>query len=460
MRVLMIADYLPYPLVGGDRIRIYNLLVRVAARHEVCLAAFLETPEDAAGVEHMQHFCARVETATLQRRSPAAHLPGLLRYTLQGKPPELKFLHSPELAGKIARMAAAHDFDVVQVESRMGLYLEALPPGARAARILMFQNFAAQQYGRAAQVEERWDRSLRLRLNAAAMRRWEPRYAERCGVSTTVSEADRRLLLQAKPRLRVEVIPNGVDVHKYELLPPEADSSDLLFIGNMGYPPCADAAIYFCREVFPLIRQAHGTAQVWLVGRDPPPAVQALACDAVHVTGRVDDVLPYYRRSAVCVVPLRAGGGTRLKILEAMALGRPVVSTSVGCEGLDVADGEHLLVADRPENFARQTVRLLNDCALCARLAAGARRLVVARYDWDVIAGQLLSLYADCDCRRGTRTLVNRSSAWNLPPDRMRGSTCAGRDNPLRSNPSVGLHLARLPAVHVAHRCLQPGSLL
>ena len=104
MRILIIADYVPYPLVGGDRIRIYNLLRRVASRHEVSLAAFLETPKDAEGVSHLRQFCARVETATLRRRSPLAHLPGLLRYALKGKPPELKFLHSEELAKKIGSL--------------------------------------------------------------------------------------------------------------------------------------------------------------------------------------------------------------------------------------------------------------------------------------------------------------------------------------------------------------------
>jgi len=109
----------------------------------------------------------------------------------------------------------------------------------------------------------------------------------------------------------------------------------------------------------------------------------------------VDDVAPYYRRSTVCVVPVRTGGGTRLKILEAMALGRPVVSTTIGCEGLDVADGEHLLIADSPEQFAEKTVRLLTDRALCRHITTAARQLVVTRYDWDVITGQLMQVYAE-----------------------------------------------------------------
>jgi polysaccharide biosynthesis protein PslH len=395
MRILIIADYLPYPLIGGDRIRIYNLLRRVASRHEVSLAAFLEKPGDAEGVTHLQQFCARVETASFQQRSRLAKLPGMLRYALAGKPPELKLLHSEELMSKIRQLASTTDFDIVQIESRMGLYLDAFFKMRSCKSLMMFQNFTYQQDSRAFRIEQRWDRKIRLLLNSVAMLRWEPRYAERFDACTTVSEIDRAFLLKANPRLRVEVIPNGVDIKKYQPLPPENTAPALLFIGNMAYQPCVDAVLYFCREIFPLIRRTIGAAELWIVGRDPRPEVLRLNGEGVHVTGRVDDVIPYYRQSAVCVVPLRAGGGTRLKILEAMALGRPVVSTTIGCEGLDVADGEHLLVADSPELFAEKTIRLLTDQRLYQRISINGRQLVETSYDWDKIAGRLMEIYAE-----------------------------------------------------------------
>ncbi len=395
MRILMISDYLPYPLIGGDRIRIYNLLCRVARRHEVSLAAFLETPDDAEGVPYLKQFCANVEVSRLQRRSPLAHLPGLLRFVLAGKPPELRFFQSEDLANKIKGLASKTDFDIVQIEhSRMGLYLETLPQSTHYKSIQMFHNFTFQQYSRISHFERRWDIKIRALLNSLAMRQWEPRYAERFDGCTTVSEIDRNLLLKANPRLRVDVIPNGVDTHRYQPLAAENTSPNLLFIGNMSYPPCVDAALYFCKDIFPLIR--HTTAvKLFIVGRDPQPDVMQLNGDGVHVTGRVDDVLPYYRQSIVSVVPLRAGGGTRLKILEAMALGRPVVSTTVGCEGLDVVDGEHLLIADQPEQFAEKTVRLLTDRQLYQRISANARQLVETRYDWDKIAERLMEIYEE-----------------------------------------------------------------
>lgn len=399
MKILIIADYLPYPLIGGDRIRIYNLLCRVARHHEVSLVAFLDNPDDAVdGVKHLKQFCARVEAVNFRTRSRLARVPGLFGYVVAGKPPELKLLHSEEFVEKIKHLVSMTDFDIVQIEhSRMGLYLETLPLNMRFKSILMFHNFTSQQYGRVSHVEKRWGRKLRTWANSVAMGYWEPRYAEKFDRCTTVSKADQELLMKANPRLQVDVIPNGVDIEKYQPLPlpPENSSPSLLFIGNMEYPPCVDAVLYFCMEIFPRILRLIPNVELWIVGRDPQSEVLQLNGGNIHVTGRVEDVIPYYQQCHVCIVPLRAGGGTRLKILEAMALGRPVISTMIGCEGLNVIDGEHLLIDDDPYQFADKTIRLLLDQELCQRIAINGRKLVEEQYDWDKVAGKLMQVYTD-----------------------------------------------------------------
>jgi glycosyltransferase involved in cell wall biosynthesis len=161
----------------------------------------------------------------------------------------------------------------------------------------------------------------------------------------------------------------------------------------MNYLPNVDAAVFFCEEIFSLIKQRVPEAKLLIVGGNPRSSVQALASEDVTVTGHVDSVVPYYQQSRVSVVPIRSGGGTRLKILESMALGRPVVSTKVGCEGLAVAHEENILIADDPADFAAQTVRLLIDTDLRARLTQNGRRLVETTYDWEVISQRLLRTY-------------------------------------------------------------------
>jgi sugar transferase (PEP-CTERM/EpsH1 system associated) len=395
MRILFITDYLPYPLISGDRIRNYNLIRHIARQHQVSLVGFLQTPDEAGGVSHMQEFCHRVEVVDLRRRRKLARVPGLLRYVLAGIPFDFEFLHSEVLADRIRHLAASLDFDIVQIEqTRMALYLEALPTDTNSKHILVFHNIAARQYDRISHIALTPTKRMRAWLHGRMLRRWEPRYAERFDRCITVSEVDRRLLLSANPHLQVDVVPNGVDTQIYQPLLLEGVQPALLLIGNMSYAPCADGALWFCSQILPLIRRELSEVKVWVVGISPPPEVVRLSGDGVHVTGRVEDVVPYYRRSTVSVVPLRAGGGTRLKILEAMALGRPVVSTSIGCEGLDVVDGQHLLIADHPKQFAEKTVRLLTDRALYQRIVAEARQLAVARYDWGVIAEQLLDVYS------------------------------------------------------------------
>jgi sugar transferase (PEP-CTERM/EpsH1 system associated) len=394
MRILFITDAIPYPAISGAPLRTYNLLRHLAKQHEVYLAAFVKTPEQKAGVAHLQEFCQMVKTAEMPVDRALRRPFDALRYLIKGIPPDLRFHHSDELARKIRRLAATVDFDIVQIDhTHMGLYLEALPRELWKRAVWMVHDIDYSRYARLARVETKLARKLRLWLHSRMLQSWEPHFAERFKRCVTVSRADRELLLAANPRLQVDVAPNGVDTQIYKPLPPSTAPA-LIFVGNMDAIACVNAMVYFCRQIFPLIRRVIPQAEMWIVGINPRPEVKALAGNGIHVTGQVDDVRPYYGRSTVCVVPLRAGGGTRLKILEAMALGRPVVSTTIGCEGLEVTDGVHLLIADSPESFAEKTLHLLQDKSLQESLTWRARQLVTTHYDWEVIAAKLMQVYA------------------------------------------------------------------
>lgn len=396
MRILFITDAVPYPTISGAPLRTYNLLRHLARQHEVYVAAFVKTPEQREGVAHLQEFCRAVETAEMWTARAWGRPLEALRYLLKGIPPDLRFHFSDELARKIRGLAASVNFDIVQIDHMtMGMYLEVVPPEMAKRAVWMVHDVDYSRYARLVRVETKLIRKLRLWLHSHMLRNWEPRFAERFKRCVTVSPADRDLLLAANPRLHVEVAPNGVDTQMYEPLPPNTAAPALLFVGNMDAIACVDAMLYFCREIFPLIRRVLPNLEMWIVGINPRPEVKTLAGNGIHVTGRVDEVRPYYDRSTVCVVPLRAGGGTRLKILEAMALGRPVVSTSIGCEGLEVIDGVHLLIADSPEPFAEKILRLLQDKNLQESLTRHARVLAEERYDWEVIAAKLMRVYAE-----------------------------------------------------------------
>jgi glycosyltransferase involved in cell wall biosynthesis len=223
------------------------------------------------------------------------------------------------------------------------------------------------------------------------MLRFEGETVARFDRVLAVSDVDRDTLQRLYPRelaAPVSVIPTGVDTTYFA---PAAEAPQyarrIVFTGSMDWLPNADGVLYFCREVLPLIRAAEPDVTFTIVGRSPTPEVRRLAEDrGIEVTGRVEDVRPYLAKSAVYVVPLRIGGGTRLKIFEAMGMGKAVVSTTIGAEGLPVTNDADIVIADEPATFAAAIVRMIRDDAARTRLEDAARRLVVERYDWSAVA--------------------------------------------------------------------------
>ena len=194
----------------------------------------------------------------------------------------------------------------------------------------------------------------------------------------------------------ITVIPNGVDIEEFLFTKANSQNITISYFGNMEYFPNQDAVLFFSKQILPMIKQKIPGVKFLIVGKNPSLTVQSLATDEnIIVTGTVDSVIPHYINSSICIVPLRAGGGTRLKILEAMAVGRPVVSTTIGCEGLDVVDGENLLIADTPVQFAEKVIQLINDKQLYQKIANNGRKLVEDKYSWDKIAEKLLAVYAE-----------------------------------------------------------------
>jgi polysaccharide biosynthesis protein PslH len=232
-------------------------------------------------------------------------------------------------------------------------------------------------------------RELKLR------RREELRACHRMDRVLTVSEEDRRALRTELPGLEAAVVPNGVDLERFSPAG-EPKGASAVFVGKMDYRPNVDAVRWFCAEVLPRVRAAVPGFVFTVVGSRPVSAVRELGrLPGVRVTGRVAETRPYVRDAAIAVVPLRAGSGTRLKILEALAMGRPVVSTTLGCEGLDTVDGAHLAVADSPEGFAERVVRLLRHDGERARLGRHGRQLVAERYGWTASVARLEATYEE-----------------------------------------------------------------
>jgi glycosyltransferase involved in cell wall biosynthesis len=395
MRILLVTFGLPYPPDSGVRIRDFHLLRELSRHAEVSLLSLL-TVEPGDGAGRLRAWCRTVETIPMTRRSPVRHLADFLHGRRLRLPLATHPFYFPEAAALIRRLVAARPPDIVQIEhSFLSCYRPAVPEGGPWRTVLSLHNIGSRQYARISKLD--WGPADRLSffLKARLMRGWEARMAARFDHTIVVSAEEAGLLTAQNPGLPISIVENGVDCELIQPLGEPGGGNHLLFVGVMNYPPNRDAMLYFCRSVLPLVLRQVPGVRLTIAGHAPPPEVQRLASPCVRVTGPVRDVMAFYRDVAVSIAPLRAGGGTRLKILEAMAAGRPVVSTSIGCEGLEVTPDRHLLLADTPETFAAATVRLLREPALRASLAANARRHVLERYDWRVIGRRLAGVYED-----------------------------------------------------------------
>ncbi|MGD8736862.1 MAG: glycosyltransferase, partial [Anaerolineae bacterium] len=388
-----------------------NLIAGLAHRHRVHLLSFGD-PVACQG-SPLDQLCQTVRIVPTPQRSTGQRLAGLL---LSRLPDMARRLPSDQYRAELHELLEGVDPDVVEVEGiELAQYLFQV--AAQRARsnvpLLVFDDHNAEYVlqQRAFETDARQVRSLAgpasnwlRRLVGAVysyvqwrrLRAYERRACLAADRVVAVSEADAAAIRELDAGLRPIVVPNGVDVAFYADPGPSLTegmgpgSRDLVFTAKMDFRPNVDAVLWFAHEVMPLVQREISEARFWAVGKDPHPRLAALAEDpAVVLTGWVEDVRPYIAGAGIYVVPLRIGGGTRLKVLEAMAMGKAIVSTSLGCEGFELASDQELLLADTPAEFAAAVVTLLRDAERRKRLGRAARRLAETRYDWRMIVPQL-----------------------------------------------------------------------
>lgn len=397
MRILFLTPQLPYPPHQGTSLRNYNLIAQLARRHRVCLLSLLEPEQSLDAGNPLSGLCEWVECAPVPRRSEALRL----RQMLTSRLPDMAWrLWSPAFRERLVRRLAESSFDVVQIE---GIELARYLPLIEAAQprpLIVYDDHNAEWLlqKRACladlRIPRRWPAALYSLVQWQRLKAFEADACRRADRVVVASEADRRAVQAIAPQVALHVVPNGVDLAEYTHYQGPVERYDLVFTGKMDYRPNIDAMLWFCQQVLPLIRQHRPETSLAIVGQRPHARLAPLrSLPRVAMTGWVSDVRPYLAGATVYVAPLRVGGGTRLKLLQAMAMGTPVVTTTLGAEGFPVQHDEHLLLADAPEQFARAVLTLLDDPARRARLATAARSFVQRSYGWDALVPQLEALY-------------------------------------------------------------------
>ena len=388
MRVLWVKAGKLLPVDTGGKIRSYNLLRFLAKDHEVTLLSYYGGQRDADYEAALAKELPGSQTIPTAKSDSNAiqQAADYLRCLPRRAPYAVSKFAAPAVQRTVAEWLSGGRFDVAVCDFlSASLNFPALLP---IACVLFQHNVESSLWKRMAAVETNPVKKLAFAIESAKMTAYERATLARFHHIIAVSEHDRQQMLQMRPSCQITVVPTGVDTQKFKVAPASnARPPRVVFTGSMDWEPNVDAVDYFCSQIWPAIRKEFPDAIFQIVGRNPFPKVQRLASESVQVTGTVPSVAEYLEKASVVVVPLRIGGGTRLKIFEAMAMGKALGSTSSGAEGLEVESGRDLLLADDAASFADAILLLLRDATIRRRIEVAAVQLA-AQYDWSRVVRQ------------------------------------------------------------------------
>jgi glycosyltransferase involved in cell wall biosynthesis len=392
MKILWVKSELLHPIDKGGRIRTYQVLRQLKKDHHItylCLSASTDPQES---FEKASEYCHRLLTAPWREPAKGTRefFLDLARNLVDPLPYVQAKYRSEIMRGHVSRLAAAGELDVVI--SDFLTPSQNVPADLPCPTVLFQHNIETVLWERLYQNQESLPRRAYFYGQYLKMRRFEGQECRRYDAVATVSTNDSDALRRLHGIHDVFDVPTGVDTDYFSPGSAARDPDELVFTGSMDWMPNEDAMLFFAEKILPLVERAAPAVKVTVVGRNPTEKVVALAREnkRFSLTGWVEDVRPYIDRGAVYIVPLRVGGGTRIKIYEAMAMARAVVSTTIGAEGLPVKDGDEIVLADEPQAFADGVVRLLRDREARARIESAARKAVVERFGWDKAAEALL----------------------------------------------------------------------
>jgi glycosyltransferase involved in cell wall biosynthesis len=398
VKILLLTQVLPYPPDSGPKVKTWNVLKYLAERadegypYEVTLVSFTRG-DQSTDVAHLQRYCRSVHTVPMERSLMRDGL-AMTRSLFTGLPWMVVRDDRVGMRRLVDRLARKSSFDIVHAD-QLNMAQYALRVRG-AFKVLDAHNALWLLYKRLAATMRPGLKKWLLGRDWRLLKRYEGELVRSFDAVLAVTKEDETSLLEAAGVDRdITVIPIAVDTDEVRPLARQPDANHILHIGTMYWPPNIDGVRWFLREVYPIIRRQRPDVVFDIVGSRPPQSLQKIseAGVGINVTGYVTDPTPYLEQAGVFIVPLRAGGGMRVKILNALAQGLPVVSTSLGAEGIAVRNGEHILLADQPADFAAAVVSLLEDPALVARLSRNGRRLAEEVYDYRVVCRSLDQVY-------------------------------------------------------------------
>jgi glycosyltransferase involved in cell wall biosynthesis len=381
MRILVLTAKAIFPLHGGAEIRNFSLLREASRHHEVYSLSFVNAGGEDEHVRGVEPFCKRVEVITLPARARSKRVGYALASWAGGSRPFIlsEYL-SAEMSTALARMVREEKIDVIHAHClHVGQYVTER---GDAAFVYDAHNIEHVLWSRFARVQKPLMRAF-VKNQIPKFRKWERHVGLHSEKVVMLSEDDRAEFLKVVPESDVATIPNGADVEYFQPQPETpVEENSIIYFAHFGWAPQDDGALHLHNDIMPLVRREIPGAHLYLVGRTPPAAIQNLSGEHVTVTGMVPDIRGYIARAAVVALPLRIGSGQKHRVFQSLAMEKPVVTTSVGAEGIALEHDVNALLSNDPETIARYIVELLRDPERRARIGRDGRRLVLERYEW------------------------------------------------------------------------------
>ena len=402
LNILWISHFVPYPPKGGCFQRSYNLIKEVSRNNNIYLIALRHKDktthpevETNKAKSELEKLCKKVIILDISSFSGLNYYYMALKSIFNINPLTVNLFISKDIGNIIVKLVHDIKIDVAHYDTIS--LCEYMHHSGSVPKILNHHGVESFMIRRRVNNEPNLMKKLYLLLESYKLRKYEERNCHKFYMNLTVSEEDKLMLKKISPRSRFEVVENGVDVDYFKQKDGHDNTNRLIFAGRMDQYSNVDAIMQFCRNVWPLVKEKFPKMRFSIIGNNPPQKLldMAKSDERIEVLGYVDDVRPYFAGATISICPIRDGGGTRLKILDAMAMGMPIISTTIGCEGIDVSPGINVFIANTPEEYVQSIGKLINDDMLRKSLSNCARITVEKKYSWNIIGQKLNKYYHD-----------------------------------------------------------------
>ncbi len=392
MKILMITECFPFPPTDGVKIKVYHMLKGLSKRHDIHLLSFIESGQDVE-IEAVRPFCRRIEL--IQKRPRRLTLLKAILNLFEKRPFSLKPFDSREMRDRLECLVRRESFDIVHLDMPNTAQFSDIVTGLPT--FMAPHDSITLNLRRRVRLEKDPLRKGYQYIQWKKWQRYESEQYAKFNKCFVVSDVDRDVLMSLNPEMDIAVAPNGVDVDFFSPMALKPDDPSLVFSGSMESFQSVDAILHFYREIYPKIKSDTPGIRLYVVGKNPPSSVRRLAQDeSVVVTGFVEDIRPYIDKSTVYICPIRSGSGIKNRLLEAMAMRKPIVAFAKSCEALkNVSHMDNIWLAKTPDEFADGVTRLLKDEGLRESMSHNARQLVVREYSWEKTINIIEEAYGD-----------------------------------------------------------------